>query len=142
MLYLDRLDFERRLAVEKDLDKQWEYASRGHEQLQSVVPSLGFDESDTFLYFSSLMGIKIVNVLTGTTVRVVGKVESTERFMQVALYQGMPQKSGATVGTGGKSAQEKERDPTFVCSAYKKNRFYLFTQREPAEIEEQTQRIA
>lgn len=27
-------------------------------------------------------------------------------------------------------------DPTFICSAYKKNRFYLFTQREPADLED------
>lgn len=30
-----------------------------------------------------------------------------------------------------------EIDPTFVCSAYKKPRFYLFTQREPLDPEEQ-----
>ena len=33
--------------------------------------------------------------------------------------------------------QEKERDPTMICCAYKKNRFYLLTQREPVDPEEQ-----
>ncbi len=47
-----------------------------------------------------------------------------------------------TVGFGGKSAQLRENDPTFVCSAFKKNRFYLFTQREPVEPEDQKQGTA
>ncbi len=72
-----------------------------------------------------------MNVVTGEFTRLIGKVESTERFLQIALYQGKPQKSAqqakAAVGYGGKSAQTSDVDPTFVCSAFKKNRFYLFT---------------
>lgn len=45
------------------------------------MPSLGFDESDTFLYFGTPVGIKIINIHTGQFVRVIGKVESTERFL-------------------------------------------------------------
>lgn len=30
----------------------------------------------------------------------------------------------------------RDIDPTFVCSAFKKNRFYLFTQREPIDPED------
>lgn len=37
---------------------------------------------------------------------------------------------------GSKSSQERGIDPTFACSAFKKNRFYLFTQREPEDVEE------
>lgn len=32
--------------------------------------------------------------------------------------------------------QEVDSDPTLVCSAYKKNRFYLYTKRIPGEDEE------
>ena len=88
MLYLEKLDFERRLAQEKDLDKHWVYTSR--DSPLSTAPSLGFDESDTFIFFGSLMGIKIVNYRTGTLARIIGKVENTERFLQIALYQGKP----------------------------------------------------
>ena len=62
-------------------------------QPHCVMPSLGFDEADTFLYFGTPVGIKILNIKTGTFVRLIGKVESTERFLQIALYQGKPQKS-------------------------------------------------
>ncbi len=54
------------------------------------MPSLGFDESDTFLYFGTPVGIKIYNIKTEEFVRVISKVESTERFLQIALYQGKP----------------------------------------------------
>jgi hypothetical protein len=34
-----------------------------------------------------------MNVVSGEFTRLIGKVESTERFLQIALYQGKPQKS-------------------------------------------------
>jgi peptidylprolyl isomerase domain and WD repeat-containing protein 1 len=79
LLYLEKLDFERRMAVERDLDKQWELKNR--ETPNSVLPSLDFDESDTYLYFGSLMGIKVVNWKKNQLARVIGKVENTERFL-------------------------------------------------------------
>lgn len=54
------------------------------------MPTLGFDESGTFLYFGSPIGIKVVSVKTGKVERIVGKVENTERFLHIALYQGKP----------------------------------------------------
>lgn len=54
------------------------------------MPSVGFDESDTFIYFGTPVGIKVFNIKANKFVRVTGKVESTERFLQVALYQGKP----------------------------------------------------
>jgi peptidylprolyl isomerase domain and WD repeat-containing protein 1 len=83
MLYLEKIDFERRMAVERDLERQW-------DSNEGVLPSLGFEESDTFLYFGSPVGIKVINVKSGVAVRLIGKVESTERFLQIALYQGKP----------------------------------------------------
>jgi peptidylprolyl isomerase domain and WD repeat-containing protein 1 len=58
-----------------------------------VMPTLGFDETDTFLYYGTPVGIKIYNVKSSEFVKVLGKVESTERFIHIALYQGKPQKS-------------------------------------------------
>jgi peptidylprolyl isomerase domain and WD repeat-containing protein 1 len=41
------------------------------------------------------------------------------------------------IGSGGLSSQgDKVLDPTIFAVAYKKNRFYLFSKREPAELEE------
>lgn len=79
MLYLEKIDFERRLAIEKDLDKLWDIKNR--DSLNSVLPSIGFDETDTFIYFGSLLGIKIINIKTNKLLRIMGKVENTERFL-------------------------------------------------------------
>ena len=153
MLYLEKLDFERRMAVEREIEKQWDLVKappkpkKGQEAVEQpepqpycVLPSIGFDESDSFVYFGTPVGIKVYSIATGEFIRVIGKVESTERFLQLALYQGKPQKSTqqamSSVGFGGKSAQQRELDPTFICSAFKKNRFYLFTQREPIDPED------
>ncbi|TNV83648.1 hypothetical protein FGO68_gene5279 [Halteria grandinella] len=137
MQYLEKFDLERRLAVERDLEKQWDVN-------ESTIPSIGFDESGTYLYYGSPVGIKIVSLRSGLVERLVGKVESTERFLQIALYQGKPQKSTSqaksAVGYGGKSSSSAiDIDPTFLCTAYKNNRFYLFTQREPIDPDENKQ---
>jgi hypothetical protein len=52
----------------------------------NVLPGIGFDESQSLLYYGSPVGIKIVNVNNGQLVRVIGKVENTERFLQISLY--------------------------------------------------------
>lgn len=105
MLYLEKHDFERRLAVEKELDKMWEYKSKDNPN--SVLPSISFEESDTFIIFGSLLGIKVINIHSNRLVRLIGKVENTERFLQLALYQGIPSRlagqEGKT-GTGGKTS--------------------------------------
>ncbi len=60
-----------------------------------------------------------------------GKVENTERFLQVSLYQG---KNKGSVATGLRPGAMD--DPTLVCCAYKKQRFFLFTRREPVESDD------
>ena len=40
-----------------------------------------------------------------------------------------------TSGGGGLSSQKKEADPTLFCTAFKKPRFYIFSKREPQEME-------
>ncbi len=41
------------------------------------------------------------------------------------------------IGTGGQSSQgDKVLDPTIFTLAYKENRFYLFTNREPLDIDD------
>jgi len=78
----------------------------------------------------------VLNIVDKKLSRVVGKNESTERFMQVALYQGKAVKPAQPTSTGNvhaKSSTEAKPDPMFVCTAFKKNRFYVFTRREPVD---------
>eukprot|EP00959_Pyramimonas_sp_CCMP1952_P225007 4704835-Pyramimonas_sp.AAC.1 len=74
---LEAIDFGRRMATERELRKDPE-APR-----QNAV----FDESGNFVIYATLLGIKMVNIVTNRLSRLVGKVENSERFLRVALYQ-------------------------------------------------------
>lgn len=124
---LDPIDFGRRVAVEKEL----------RVDAEAPRPSLTFDASGNFVLYPTLLGVKVVNLVTNRVVKVIGKVENTERFLKIALYQGR----GGTrrplrIPVGSDAQKQTTGDPTLVCSAYRKERFYLFTQREPSEEEE------
>merc|ERR1719450_737351 len=94
-----------------------------------------FDESGNFIIYTSMVGVKVVNIHTNKLVRVLGKVEQTERFLGLALFQGKPMKKQTeTVQAIMDNDSAKEQaDPMVVVTAYKKNRFFLFTTREPPE---------
>eukprot|EP00299_Pterocystis_sp_00344_P017686 c8862_g1_i2.p1 GENE.c8862_g1_i2~~c8862_g1_i2.p1 ORF type:complete len:476 (-),score=130.26 c8862_g1_i2:8-1435(-) len=114
---LDNIDFGRRSAVEKELLKS------PRARLINVV----FDETGNFIIYPTILGIKIVNIKSNQVKRLLGKVENTDRFLSVALYQGRPRVNIYS------PIPETEDDPTVVCAAFKKNRFFLFSRREPDE---------
>jgi peptidylprolyl isomerase domain and WD repeat-containing protein 1 len=130
-LGMDALDFGRRAAVESELD-----ASDMLDTQQAI-----FDESGHMLIYASLCGIKIVNLETNRMVRLLGKAESTERFLGISLFQGVPRVDKQFLLSRGKSASTSSEalakagtaDPTFCCTAFRKKRFYLFSTREPGE---------
>lgn len=43
-----------------------------------------------------------------------------------------------SAGAGGASSQRKDTDPTLYCTAFKKSRFYIFSKREPQDIEDKS----
>jgi len=83
---LDDVEFNRRLAVEKDLEKS------EHKSLANVC----FDDSSNFILYATLLGVKVVNIKTNKVARILGKSENNQRFLNIALYQGIP-KSKALV---------------------------------------------
>ena len=105
---------------------------------ESAPPSNAiFDDSGHFVLYPTLIGVKVVNVETNKLVRILGQVENTERFVSISLFQGTPQvhsqlrqlKEDVTMG-GNKPAGP---DPTLVAAAFKRNRFFLFSNREPED---------
>jgi len=125
-LHLDRFDFGRRIAVEKEMRK-----SPALMYQQAV-----FDESGNFLVYPSMVGVKIVNIHTNKLIRVLGKVEQTERFLGISLFQGKPMRKQVEAGQAvveGENDSGEMMDPLAVCTAYKKQRFYIFSTREPPE---------
>ena len=87
------------------------------------------------------MDMQVVNLVTNRVARIVGKVENTERFLRLALYQGgVARKAGAVARLpGGADTKPITGDPTIVALAFQRQRFYLFTRREPEDTNEAAQ---
>ncbi|POM74487.1 Peptidylprolyl isomerase domain and WD repeat-containing protein 1, partial [Phytophthora palmivora] len=136
-LHLDALDFGRRAAVERELADS------------DAVSNCVFDESGHFILYATLAGIKVVNIETNKVVKVLGKVESSDRFLRLSLFQGKPKvntqfEKHLKAASGLKheaevmsdAANERDTiDPTLFCTSFKRNRFFLFSSREPEEDE-------
>lgn len=121
LVKLDNAEFGRRLAVERELDSP---------ALQTKA-NIIFDESGHFIIFGSYLGIKVLNTYTNKVVKVYGRDENF-RPLNVAIYQGQPQKKGVTTVAMAASSnpllQESEsRDPILVSTGLGKVRFYMFT---------------
>ncbi|KAJ2820058.1 Peptidyl-prolyl cis-trans isomerase cyp15 [Coemansia furcata] len=120
---LDDMEFGRRLAVENELAK----SAAGR------LSNAAFDESGKFLLFASLVGIKIVSLVANKVVRVLGKSEPC-RFVCLALIQGTTGEAGPRIDLATSSnpgARPADTYPTLFCTAFKRNRFYMFTCDEP-----------
>ncbi|XP_044261261.1 peptidylprolyl isomerase domain and WD repeat-containing protein 1 isoform X1 [Tribolium madens] len=126
---LPNMEFGRRMAVERDLEKS--------EAV--VLANIVFDYSGHFIMYATLLGIKLVNLYTNKCVRIIGKNENL-RLLNIALYQGSAKKSKAAVtfeieASNNPTLDAIQPDPTLICTAYKKSRFYLFSRREPDELQ-------
>lgn len=132
MYRLEAIDFGRRMAVDKEIEKTE----------SAPQPNAIFDESSNFLIYATLLGIKVVNLQTNKVARILGKVENNDRFLQIALYQGdRSSKKVRKIPTAAANVNESKEpltDPTLLCCAFKKHRIYLFSCREPEEPEDAT----
>ena len=118
---LEDVEFGRRLAVERELE---------NPAVQYRINVI-FDESGHFILYGSLLGTKVINTLTNRVVKVYGKDEPF-RSLNLALYQGQPQKKGVVTVSMAASAnpllqEAEERDPMLVSTGSGKVRFYIFT---------------
>uniref|UniRef100_F1L033 peptidylprolyl isomerase n=1 Tax=Ascaris suum TaxID=6253 RepID=F1L033_ASCSU len=132
---LQNMEWNRRVALERELD-------RDENTFQHM--SICFDETSNFLIYPTPVGIKVINLYSDETVREVGKMENM-RFLGVSLCRAVPdvkerlQGAAATVETeaaDNPNLKRSEPDPMIVACAYKKNRFYLFTNAEPFSVDE------
>ncbi|KAJ5353468.1 hypothetical protein N7541_006032 [Penicillium brevicompactum] len=117
---LDEVEFGRRLGVEREIEG---------EATRSKV-NVSFDESGHFILYGSLYGVKCINTYTNRVVRVYGR-EDPFRALNLALYQGQPQRKGVvTVSMAASSnpllQEAEERDPILFATGFAKVRFYMF----------------
>jgi peptidylprolyl isomerase domain and WD repeat-containing protein 1 len=118
---LDSVEFGRRLALEREVESQ------SLKNKSNVI----FDESGHFIIYGSIFGVKVINTYTNQVVKVYGKDENF-RAINIAAYQGQPQKKGITTVEMGASSnpllQESEaRDAMLITTGVGKVRFYMFT---------------
>jgi len=122
---LPNMEYNRRVAMEKELDK--------NDSLQFT--KLVFDESGNFLLVPTMIGIKVINLVTNRLARLIGKPENM-RFLQLALFQGKVKANTAAVTLEQEASENPALDnqlpdPTLFVTSSKKNRFYCFTRRDP-----------
>lgn len=116
---LDDMEFGKRMVVERDLDKN-----------QAPFDAV-FDESGTFLLYSTILGVKVLNLLTNKVSLYLGASENI-RFTSLALLKPSPDtvKNLELAASEHKTARKAE-EPLLALAAYKKNRFYLIGREEP-----------
>jgi peptidylprolyl isomerase domain and WD repeat-containing protein 1 len=126
---LDDLDFGRRLAIERELQKTPYYSS--------IAPI--FDQTGQFLLYPTVIGVKVIHLESNKVVRILGKCDSL-RPVQLALYQNVPAKKRkgpvssidfAAAENAILDASESNFDPSLIFTSFKKPRFYIVTRREP-----------
>lgn len=116
--------FLKKYSHEKEFDK--------NKHKVGITCSIEFDETDNFIYYTCILGVKLVHLKSNRLIKIIGSNEN-DKYINISLFQGKAQKNtSGMVGNGGETSQgEKYLDPTLIASTYNKTRFYLFTQREP-----------
>ena len=115
--------------IEKDIDK---YLDTLYQ------PNIQFDESEKYIYYPSKEGIKLLQLLNNNKtdlIYIIGKKEKL-RFINICLFQGESLKNkNSLIQTNLNSNisfhEEKILDPLLFACAYRNNRFYIFTKKEP-----------
>lgn len=116
--FMNNMDFARRMAIEREIDKNQTFC---HENVL-------FDQSSNYVLFPTPFGVKIYNWRTNKHVRTLGKDETNFRPMCIGLFQGLIYEK-LVRRFNADSIDAGVSDPTLFCSSYKKNRFYCFSNR-------------
>ncbi|ORM39504.1 Peptidyl-prolyl cis-trans isomerase CYP71 [Babesia sp. Xinjiang] len=121
-LHLDPLDFVKRRAQELEIFKvgvdQGEYSG------------MCFDSSSNYLIYPCMLGIKVVNIITNTLVRVIGGSELSVRFLKVVLLQHASKKRHHSTAS---SSHGDAMEPLALATGFQKCRMFLFSTREPTD---------
>uniref|UniRef100_A0A1Q3F9E7 peptidylprolyl isomerase n=1 Tax=Culex tarsalis TaxID=7177 RepID=A0A1Q3F9E7_CULTA len=127
---LSNMEFGRRMANERDLEKSDSFS----------LINISFDYSGHFILYPTMLGIKLVNIETNKLVKIIGKNDNL-RPLHVALFQGRVKNSKAALtleheASDNPALQAVTNDPTLFCTAYKKQRFYLYSRRLPSDLQD------
>ena len=127
---IPNMEFGRRMNNEKDIEKT--------DSL--CYSNILFDITGHFILYATMIGIKLVNIETNKCVKILGKSDNI-RPLFVALFQGKSKKSNAAVTIEQEASENPTlassvNDPIVFCTAYKKQRFYLYSRRLPSDLQD------
>lgn len=127
---IPNMEFGRRMNNEKDIEKT--------DSL--MYNNIIFDQSGHFLLYATMVGIKLVNIETNSCVKVLGKSDNI-RPLHICMFQGKVKKSTAATtleqqGSENPTMALATNDPIVFCTAYKKQRFYLYSRRLPSDLQD------
>lgn len=130
---LPNMEFSRRIAIEKELEKSEAFS------YQRLI----FDKSGQFIMYPTMLGIKLVNWKLNKVIKMFGKSENL-RPLCIALYQGIPNKTEGVMTLEMRASDNPNinnflNDPCIFCTAFKKNRFYIFSKRDPEDSSSENQ---
>lgn len=122
------MEFSRRMATEKELEKSETF----------LYGNIEFDDSGHFILYPTMMGIKLVNIDTNKCLNIIGRSDNM-RPVQIALYQGRTKRTNAGItleqeASENPALQATDNDPTIFCTAFKKQRFFLYSRRLPSDV--------
>lgn len=110
---LPNMEFGRRMATERDLEKS-EYFNNAN---------IIFDATGHFVLYSTMIGIKLINIETNRCIVILGKTDNI-RPLHIGLFQGKGRKSKAAItieqeASDNPALQLTLNDPTVFATAYK-----------------------
>eukprot|EP00484_Ammonia_sp_Unknown_P030863 CAMPEP_0197052008 /NCGR_PEP_ID=MMETSP1384-20130603/26547_1 /TAXON_ID=29189 /ORGANISM="Ammonia sp." /LENGTH=701 /DNA_ID=CAMNT_0042484649 /DNA_START=38 /DNA_END=2143 /DNA_ORIENTATION=- len=142
--HIDSIEFGKHIAVERQLNKEV-VENLYQNNKKWLCNNIIFDIYDKYLLYSTMMGIKVIDIEAGgQLIKLIGKQETNVRFLNIALFQGIPninlghsqsQKLGinAIIGSNQEHNQIGNEDPCIFVNGYNRDRFYMFTRRDPDE---------
>lgn len=110
---LPNMEFGRRMANEKDLEKS--------DKLSQA--NVVFDRSGHFILYSTMLGVKLVNIDTNKCVKILGSSDNI-RPLHISLYQGKVRRTKGAItmeqeASENPTLQSIANDPTLFSTAYK-----------------------
>ena len=154
---IDAIEYGKRAALEREMDDAYlvaggiSYDSKARQYLSTVTPAsegsyhqrlrMTFDDTGTHLLLPTIVGIKVINILTHRVVATVGGGDASAlRFVHLCLCPGDARinQQMQLARTGGSSAaithgggNDVPNDSLLVALAYGKRRFYAFSHVDP-----------
>ncbi|EAN34053.2 Cyclophilin type peptidyl-prolyl cis-trans isomerase/CLD family protein [Theileria parva strain Muguga] len=130
ILHFDPADFLRRQSIENEINK----AGKDEGEYMNLL----FDSSSNYLIYPSMLGVKIVNIVTNKLVRVIGKSEASLRYMKISLLQHVLDKKRYKPSI---DSNDDVLPPILITTSFQKSKIYIFTEKDPDDEEMETRDV-